>query len=640
MEFLKLVHPNRKRNFMRTICILMFSLIFSNVFSQEAVEKEIKSDVNEVTVFLDGAQIVRKKNVDLTKGNSIIKFINLSPFIDAKSIQVKAEGTLTVLAVNHQQNYLNKMEKSAELTELQEQIEIISDKMAVENTHLTIISEELVFLQQNRDIGGKSDQVSVSNLQQASDFYGSKLTSLKMNEIERKKTLKILNEQWNDLQNQINTLTSKKEYPMGEIIVKVDAKQTAKYSLELTYIVNNAGWFPSYDIRAKNINEPVQLIYKANVKQDTKVDWGNVKLKFSSADPNVSGVAPTLQTYFLDYNTLAPSYKLTTNNVRGRVVDNNGEPMIGATVIVEGTTIGTVADLDGNYSITIPDHSSQLTFSFIGYNSKTLPVSSAVMNVALDESQMELDEVVAVGYGTQKKIEAALQGRAADVAVNKSVKIRGTSSLAVPTAQVENQTTVDFEINTPYTIKSDNRNYVVDMDTYDLPAFYQYYCVPKVEKDAFLIANIVDWEKYNLMEGEANLFFEDTYVGKTLMDVRYASDTLEISLGRDKKVSVNREKIKDFTDKQFISNKKEETRAWKTTVKNNKNQAINMIILDQVPVSTNEEIEVNVQTISGAKRNLDTGEVKWIFELKPNDKKDLELKYSVKYPKNRNLIVE
>ena len=98
------------------------------------------------------------------------------------------------------------------------------------------------------------------------------------------------------------------------------------------------------------------------------------------------------------------------------------------------------------------------------------------------------------------------------------------------------------------------------MEFYDLPAFYQYYCVPKIDKDAFLIANIVDWEKYNLLEGEANVFFEDTYVGKTLMDVRYASDTLEISLGRDKKVSVNREKIKDFTNKQFIGNNKEETR--------------------------------------------------------------------------------
>lgn len=627
---------------MKAINILLVSLIFSNVFSQEILEKEIKTDVNEVTVFLDGAQIVRKKTVDLIKGKSIIKFVNLSPFIDAKSVQVKAEGELTVLSVNHQQNYLDKLEKSAELTDLEKQLEIIEDKIKLENTYLSIIREELTFLQENRDIGGKNEQVSVTNLQQASDFYSNKLTSLKMKEIERNKTLKTLSEQKNDLQNQIKTLTSKKEYPTGEILVKVDAKNANKFSLELTYLVGNAGWFPSYDIRAKNINEPVQLIYKANVKQDTKVDWSNVKLKFSSADPNVSGVAPELQTYFLNYNTLPPTYKLTTNSVRGKVVDSNGEPLPGANVVVKGTTIGTVTDLDGNYSITIPNNSSQLTFSFIGFNSKTLPISNSVMNIALEEDLMQLEEVVVIGYGTQKKesLTGALQGRAAGINVDKSIKIRGTSSLAVPTAQVENQTTVDFEINTPYTVKSDNKNYTVDMQFYDLPAFYQYYCVPKIDKDAFLIANIVDWEKYNLLEGEANVFFEDTYVGKTLMDVRYASDTLEISLGRDKKVSVNREKIKDFTNKQFIGNKKEETRAWKTTVKNNKTQSINMIILDQVPVSTIEEIEVFVQNNSGAKQDSETGEIKWEFELKPNDKKDFELRYSVKYPKYRNLIVE
>lgn len=625
---------------MKTLNILLLSLIFSNVFSQEIIEKEIKTDVTEVTVFLDGAQVVRKKAVDLTKGKTIIKFVNLSPFIDAKSVQVKAEGELTVLSVNHQQNFLDKLEKSAELTDLEKQLEIIEDKIKLENTYLSIIKEELTFLQENRDIGGKNEQVSIINLQQTSEFYSRKLTSLKMKEIERNKTLKTLNEQKNNLQNQINTLTSKKEYSTGEILVKVDAKQTNKYSLELTYLVGNAGWFPSYDIRAKNVNEPVQLIYKANVKQDTKVDWSNVKLKFSSADPNVSGVAPELQTYFLNYNTLPPTYKLTSNSVRGRVVDSNGEPLPGANVIVQGTTIGTVTDLEGNYSITIPNNSSQLTYSFIGFNSKTLPITNTVMNIALEESEMELQEVVVVGYGSNKNVSEALQGRVSGVDVDKSIKIRGTSSLSIPTAQVENQTTVDFEINTPYTVKSDNKNYTVDMEVYDLPAFYQYYCVPKVDKDAFLIANIIDWEKYNLLEGEANVFFEETYVGKTLLDVRYASDTLEISLGRDKKVSVNREKIKDFTDKQFIGNKKEETRAWKTTVKNNKNQTINMIILDQAPVSTIEEIEVNVQNISGAKQNSETGEIIWEFELKPNDKKDFELKYSVKYPKYRNLIVE
>jgi hypothetical protein len=72
--------------------------------------------------------------------------------------------------------------------------------------------------------------------------------------------------------------------------------------------------------------------------------------------------------------------------------------------------------------------------------------------------------------------------------------IRGAESIAVPAAQVERQTAVDFEINTPYTVKSDNKNYTIDMAVYDLPAFYQYYSVPKVDKDAFLIANITDWE--------------------------------------------------------------------------------------------------------------------------------------------------
>ena len=437
-------------------------------------------------------------------------------------------------------------------------------------------------------------------------------------------------------------MSSKKEFPTGEILVKIDAKKTGNFSFEFSYVVSNAGWFPTYDIRAKNINEPVQLIYKANVKQDTKEDWNNVKLKFSSSDPNVSGVAPELKTYFLNYNTLPPTYKLTTNSVSGIVTDNNGEPLPGANVVVQGTTIGTATDMAGNYSITIPNNASQLNYSYIGFSSQILPITGNIMNVALEESKMNLDEVV-VGYGVQKKhsVSNMLQGKAAGVSVDKSeMKIRGTSSLAIPTAQVENQTTVDFEIKTPYTIKSDNKNYTVDIEFYDLPAIYQYYCVPKIDEDAFLIAKIVDWEKYSLLEGEATIFFEETYVGKTLLDVRYASDTLEISLGRDKKVSVNREKVKDFLTKQFIGNKKEETRSWKTTVKNNKNQEINMIVLDQVPVSTVEDIEVNVLNISGAKHDLETGELKWEFTLKPLDKKELDLKYSVKYPKFRNLIIE
>lgn len=627
---------------MKTINILFLGLICMNLFSQEIVEKEVKTEVSEVTVFLEGAQIVRKKIVELPKGQTIIKFVGLSPFIDAKSVQVKAEGALTVLSVNHQQNYLDKIGKPIELTDLEKKLTLVEEKIKLENTYLIIIKEELSFLQENRNIGGKNEQVSVTNLQQASDFYSSKLTSLKMKEIERNKTLTTLNEQKDDLQNQIKLLTSKKNYPTGEILIKADAKQNGSYALELNYIVENAGWFPTYDIRAKNIDKPIQLIYKANVKQDTKEDWLNVKLKFSSAKPNVSGVAPSLKTYFLNYNTLPPVYKLSANTVRGKVFDSTGEPLIGASVIVAGTTIATVTDMDGNYAITIPQNANQLTYSFIGCDTQTLPITNNVMHVTMQENVNQLDEIVVVGYGGKnRKLSNTLQGKVAGLAsTNSEIKIRGTSSLAIPTAQVVNQTTVDFEIRTPYTIKSDNKNYSVDMEFYELPAFYKYYSVPKIDKDAFLIAHVTDWEKYNLLEGEANVFFEDTFVGKTLMDIRNTSDTLEISLGRDKKVSVSREKMKDLTTKQFIGSKKEETRTWKTTVKNNKSQEISMIILDQVPVSTNSDIEVNVQNTSGAILQTETGEIKWELQLKPNEKKDLELKYSVKYPKSRNLIVE
>ena len=175
---------------MKKIFFLILSLIFIKTYSQEISEKKITTEVNEVTVFIKDAQITRKKSINLKPGKTILKFINLSPFIDAKSIQVKANGNVTVLAVNHQQNYIDKLDKQQELLDLELKLQEIESKTNLEKTYLDILKEEQTFLHENRKIGGKNEELSVTNLKNASIFYSTKLTSLKLKEIERNKTLK------------------------------------------------------------------------------------------------------------------------------------------------------------------------------------------------------------------------------------------------------------------------------------------------------------------------------------------------------------------------------------------------------------------------------------------------------------------
>lgn len=630
-----------------SIKILLIAVSFflnaNRGFSQDITEMQVKTDVNEVTVFVGGAQVSRKKTLTVPQGISILKFVNLSPFIDAKSVQVKAGGSVTVLSVNHQQNFLGKIGKPQELTDLESKLEQIENNLKLERTYLEILAEELSFLKDNRDLGG-SKEINVATLKEASVFYGSSLRTLKLKQIEHNNNILNLENQRFDIENQIKTLTSKKEYPTGEILVKVNGKKPASVNFEISYMVNNASWFPSYDIRARSISEPVELVYKANVQQDTKEDWKNVRLRFSSSDPDKTNIAPQLKTYFLSYNSTLPVYNRITGSVNGKIFDiSSGEGLPGVNVVVEGTLIGTVTDANGNYSITIPNSSVNLVFSYVGYLTQIIPVSGKVMNVSLAADFNSLQEVVVTGYGTQKKnITGALSGMAPGLQVkrNEDIKIRGVSNMVVPTQKVEKQTVVNFEIKEPYTVLSDNKSYSVVMENYELPASYQYYSVPGIDRDAFLIAHIVNWEKYSLLEGEANIFFEDTYVGKSLLDVRYADDTLKVSLGRDKNVSITREKAKEFTTKQFIGNKKEEARQWVTTVRNNKGQKISILVIDQVPVSTVQDIEVEVQKSSGAALNAETGEVRWEFTLDPQEKKVFDLRYTVKYPKYQNLVLE
>ena len=609
----------------------------------QSTEVEVKSEISEVTVYLSGAQITRSKTVDVPAGRSVIKFVNLFPFIDAKSLSVYAKGDLTLLSVNLQHNFLSLQTPSKEREELTKSKKELEKKLQTERAYLEVLSEELAFLKANSTVGGANTGTSLTALKEANLYFAGKFTDIKLKQIERQANVEKLSEELAKVQSQLATLESKKEFPTGEILVSVDSKSPVKVPFEIKYIVSNAGWTPTYDIKVKNISQPAELTYKANVRQSTNEDWKNVKLRLSSSDPNTSNTYRELQPYYLNYYTAPPSYGDMINRVSGRILDaRTGEPLIGASVMVKGSSIGTVADINGAYSLSIPPSGGILQVSFIGYRQVESPIARSQMDFRMEQDLQALEEVVVVGYGTA---EEALQGKVSGLKIRGTKPAVGREDLApavnlVETEQVSRQTSVEFEIQSPYTLLSDGKNLTINIDSYSLPAEYQYFCAPKIDKNAYLTALIVDWEKYNLLEGEASVYFEDTYTGKTLLDTRYMSDTLNISLGKDKGITIDREMQKQFTTKQFLGSKKEETRSWLLSVKNNKAQGIRISVFDQIPVSTLEEIEVKADNISSGKLDPETGIVEWNFQLKPAEKKELDLKYSVRYPKNQTLTIE
>jgi hypothetical protein len=416
--------------------------------------------------------------------------------------------------------------------------------------------------------------------------------------------------------------------------------------------VKNAGWFPSYDIRSNSIKEPLQLSYKANIYQNTREEWKNVPVTLSSANPNRSNIAPQLKTYWLDYGLSAPAYNIDSdgsNVVSGKIVSaDDGDPMIGATVTVKGTNLGTVSDIDGNYSIVLPQNNRQLTFSYIGYLSQTRTVDpGSTLNIRLQEDQAALQEVVVVGYGTSRKGRRSkskgevLKAKEsipamADVAVEEEMD----ESEVIAVNQQQAQFGYEFDIKQLLTLPDGGKTTTTEISRHQLPATYEYRGIPKIDKESFLVADATDWQKLNLMEGEANVYFDNSFVGKSILDPNVSSDTLHFSMGRDQSICVQRIKVSESSTRRFFGSNQEQTMKWRITVKNNRQESVNITVFDQAPISRNTSIEVNMEELSDGQFDKQTGIIKWPLQLQPGEQRELVLQYKVKYPKNRRLNIE
>ncbi|MEM8900212.1 MAG: DUF4139 domain-containing protein [Bacteroidota bacterium] len=245
------------------------------------------------------------------------------------------------------------------------------------------------------------------------------------------------------------------------------------------------------------------------------------------------------------------------------------------------------------------------------------------------QEAITLDEVVVV-----KK-------RASGLAIDREeASYEDEASTILPSSTTQKATSVEFEVSLPYTLKSEGGMKTVDLEEYEIPASYQYYAVPKLNQAAFLIAQITDWESYNLLDGEINLFFEDTYVGKSMLNTEMLTDTMEVSLGKDKQISISREKIKQFSKTKVLGSNKTDKKGFEISLKNNKQVAVTLKLQDQIPISANSSIEVKVLDTGKGNFNEATGIIDWEIMLKPGESKKLSFSYEVKYPKGRRVALE
>jgi len=201
----------------------------------------------------------------------------------------------------------------------------------------------------------------------------------------------------------------------------------------------------------------------------------------------------------------------------------------------------------------------------------------------------------------------------------------------------ESQLNTSFEIDLPYDIPADGKSYSVAIKEEKLNATYKHYAVPKLDKDAFLLAEISNWENLDLLPGDANIIMDNVYLGKSFIDPNTTMDTLNLSLGRDKRMAVKRVLVKEFSKSKVRGDTKTETFTYEITVKNNKSKDVAMLLKDQYPISKMKDVVVKLEEKGDAEVNEELGTLNWKINLKPGESKKYKFSYSVTYPKDQKI---
>ena len=545
---------------------LLFTLIPALIFAGEN-EQKIEAPISSVIVYLTGGEISHKKQITLNPGRNELVFVGLSAHLIPKSIQFTGTGDFALLAISSRIDFLYGQKKSdVRIKQVQDSMIMMEDALAITRGNIDAYNREKNLLEMNRVVNGGTDGVTAAELKATSDFYVQRLMEINVEMV--KLSRKEVNQQeiYDRLSLQYQALNQRDNPPMAEVTILVNNATAAKIisDVELRYVVSDCGWAPAYDLIAEDVGKPIDLKYRAKVFNSTDVDWKDIKMKLSTADPMKSAIAPVMEKWTLnfendynrntgwDYNQQQQSYNNYENNAPTALSSQN-----------VANTAGRDDDNDGKG------------------DAPRQPVQY---------EQIQVSELAA-----------------------------------------------EFDIKQTYDIPANGQPYIVDVTSYNLPATYRYSCIPKMEREAFLLARITGWEDLDLVEGPANVYFGGTYVGQSYIYTRSVDDTLDLSFGRDKKLVVTRTKLKEFNNEKTAGSSKKETFSYEIIVKNTRKTPVEVELMDQIPVSQDAEIIVEASELSKGVLDPATGFVTWRMNIAPGEQQRVVLTYSIKYPKSKQV---
>lgn len=594
--------------------LFLFTLLCTSIcLAQKPIFASAK--VKAATVYYNSAELLQTTSLNLPVGTSEIVVKNVANSLNENTIKIGVPNSVTILSVQFTDDYVSEYEvdeNNPSIKKVRDSITFIQKELKKIQIDINSHQQTITLLDNNQTAGGINNGINVAELSKLVDYYKSKRTELdniivvlQEKEINWNKKLKALNDKL------VVDTQKEEETSEGKLVLQVMNEIAGVVNLDISYITDSAKWKPFYDLRADNVTTPIKMLYKAQVTQWSGIDWKKVKLTLSNGNPSQNNQAPILNSWFLRYGNLYRDGDKNTviNSLQGRVsgllAENSYKNKDSNRIVIRG--------------------SSSMT--------SDKPTLIVIDNQIVDAATLQqLPQESIKSINVIKGLEgAALYGSQGA----NGVMIVTTKDMNDYTSINENQLNISFDIEIPYDILSNNKVHSVALKEIKLPATYKYYAVPKVEKEAFLLAEIGEYSKYNLLPGEANIIFEGMYVGKTNINPNQTSDTLNLSMGRDKKINIKREKVVDKSGTKFLSSYKEQTFTYDITIRNNKKEIAEILIKDQYPISTDKDITVELKDDGNAKVNKETGILTWQIKLSPNETKKIRISYQVKYPKDK-----